>query len=77
MNRIATYIAALVIIAMMALLWTGSGCIAREVRAIESIGLDVQQGPPCIVTVTADGAVASRITGPRCVFVLQDDKAGE
>lgn len=42
------------------------GCIPRQVVAERSIAVDIDRGPPCVVTVTADGAVASTVTGPRC-----------
>jgi len=49
------------------LLAAGSGgCAARQVRAERSIEVDIRRGPPCVVTVTADGAVAATVTGPRC-----------
>lgn len=41
-------------------------CLARQVVAERSIAVDIDRGPPCVVTVTADGAVASTVTGPRC-----------
>jgi len=55
-----------VALGLVALLMAGGGCLARQVTAEQSIGVDIKRGPPCVVTVTADGAVAATVTGPRC-----------
>lgn len=78
MRRIATYIAALAIVVMMALLWTG--CLARQVHANRDIGIDIAKGPPCYVTITADGDIVSVTDGPECIMpqlVCPDDNATE
>lgn len=43
-----------------------SGCLPRQVHADRSIGVDIRRGPPCVIVITADGDVASTVTGPRC-----------
>jgi len=42
------------------------GCASRQVRADESISIVIEKGPPCVVTIKADGKVASVVTGPVC-----------
>jgi len=59
----------LAMLAVAGVLLLGSllaGCLARQVHAERSIGVDIRRGPPCVVVITADGDVASTVTGPRC-----------
>ena len=40
-----------------------SACVAREIRAERSVDFVVRRGPPCIVTVTADGELVHTTRG--------------
>lgn len=61
-------LAALVVGGMFALA-TG-GCLPRQVTAERSIDVDVSIGPPCVATLSADGAIAGTATGPTCSRAL-------
>lgn len=63
---IAASIVLPIMLVLGVLVFSTPGCIPRQVVAERSIAVDIQDGPPCVVTVTADGRVASTITGPRC-----------
>lgn len=44
-----------------------AGCLARHVEADNHVGLEIDRGPPCQITTSADGEVVQTITGPnRC-----------
>ena len=42
-----------------------SGCGPALVQAEDSIEMEIQQGPPCVVVVKADGKIVSTVKGPK------------
>ncbi len=59
---------ALALVASLATLGAFDGCLARQVHAVRDVGIDIVKGPPCIVTLTADGDIVSVTDGPECVM---------
>lgn len=61
---------ALVAVAGALALAIAGGCLPRQVTAERSIDVDVSIGPPCVATLSADGAIAGTATGPTCSRAL-------
>ena len=48
------------------------GCSTLTVHAKDTIGVDVSEGPPCTVSVSADGEVVATVVGPKACKVKDD-----
>lgn len=59
----------------VALLAGAGGCLAREVRAERSVDFAVSRGPPCVVTVRADGDLVHTTRGEtvRCAVEIDGE----
>ena len=48
------------------------GCGPRVVSAEDRIGVDINQGPPCKIAVTADGELVASVSGPNQCKIEQE-----
>lgn len=49
------------------------GCAPRHVRAEQSVEVDIKRGPPCAITVKADGELVARVDwSKRCEVALPE-----